>query len=160
MNGPATQELIERDKEMIPRVLLRAMFVLVLLCLAIVTFARVTDRPLEAKYPDMPILEERTIQIFGEMDGSARVVFADGAPDIQLSAQEGGFVSGMTRALGHERGLSGIAPSEPVRLVRNGDGRLTLVDDLTGWEAQIIGFGKDNTAAFERLMTHKVTGGE
>lgn len=160
MNGPAAQELVQRDKEMIPRILLRAMLALVLLCLAIVAFARVTDRPLEAQFPAMPILEERTIQIFGEMDGSAVVMFADGAPDIVLSAEEGGFVSGMTRALGHERGLSGIPATEPVRLVRHSDGRLSLIDDLTGWEAQIIGFGKDNTAAFERLMTHPVTGGE
>jgi len=160
MNGPATQDLIDRDKEMIPRVLLRAMLVLVLLCLAIVTFARVTDRPLEAQFPPMPVLEARSLQIHGEMDGSARVVFADGAPDLMLSAQEGGFVSGMTRALGHERGLAGIDPAAPVRLVRYGDGRLALIDDLTGWEAQIIGFGKDNTAAFERLMTHPVTRGE
>ncbi|WP_425092437.1 photosynthetic complex assembly protein PuhC [Tropicimonas sp. S265A] len=160
MNGPAVHELIERDKEMIPRVLLRAMLALVLICLAIVAAARLTDRPLEAQFPDMPILEERSIQIFGKMDGSAVVSFADGAPDLVLSAQEGGFVSGMTRALGHERGLSGIAATEPVRLVRYADGRLALIDDLTGWEAQIIGFGKDNTAAFERLMKTPVTRGE
>ncbi len=160
MNGPAAQELVQRDKEMIPRILLRAMLALVVLCLAIVAFARVTDRPLEAQFPDMPILEERTIRIFGEMDGSAVVTFADGAPDIVLSAEEGGFVSGMTRALGHERGLAGVAATDPVRLVRHGDGRLSLIDDATGWEAQIIGFGKDNTAAFERLMQHPVTRGE
>jgi putative photosynthetic complex assembly protein len=39
-----------------------------------------------------------------------------------------------------------------VRLIRFEDGRIALKDDLTGWRAELIGFGADNTAAFARLL--------
>lgn len=152
MNDPATLEMRRRDKEMIPTLLLRAMLFLVLACLAIVAYARVTDRPLEAKFPDQPIIEERTIQIFGEMSGAARVLDGEGRLVMDLSPEEGGFIAGMTRALSRERMKVGVADSAPVRIVRYEDGHIALIDDSTGWEAQIIGFGKDNTAAFERLL--------
>ena len=152
MNDHATQELVRRDKEMIPVVLLRAMLFLVLACLAIVTFARLTDRPLEATFPDVPIIEERVISIFGEMNGAATVLDRNGAVIAALDPEEGGFVAGMTRALARERMKVDVPATAPVRLVRYADGHLALIDEFTGWEAQIIGFGKDNTAAFERLL--------
>lgn len=55
MNDPATHELARRDKEMIPTLLLRAMLFLVVACLVLVAYARITDRPLEAKFPDQQI---------------------------------------------------------------------------------------------------------
>lgn len=152
MNDPASQELVRRDREMIPTVLLRAMLFLVLACLAIVAFARLSDRPLEAQFPPMPILEERVIVIYGEMNGAAKVLDANGSLIADLSPEEGGFVAGMTRALARERTKIGVTDTAPVRLVRYADGHIALIDDFTGWEAQIIGFGKDNTAAFERLL--------
>ncbi|WP_424966042.1 MULTISPECIES: photosynthetic complex assembly protein PuhC [unclassified Dinoroseobacter] len=152
MNDPATHELARRDREMIPTLLLRAMLFLVLACLAIVAYARVTDRPLEAQFPDQPILEEREIQIFGEMSGAARVLDGEGRLIADLSPQEGGFIAGMTRALARERMKVGVSETAPVRIVRYEDGHLALIDEATGWEAQLIGFGKDNTAAFERLL--------
>jgi di/tricarboxylate transporter len=49
------QKLVQRDKEMIPRRLLRAMLALVVVVLLIVTWARLTDRPLTAMPPsDIP----------------------------------------------------------------------------------------------------------
>jgi len=152
MNDPATHELARRDKEMIPTLLLRAMLFLVVACLCLVAYARVTDRPLEAKFPDQPIIEERQIQIFGEMNGAARVLDGEGRLVADLSPEEGGFIAGMTRALARERMKVGVADTAPVRLVRYEDGHLALIDPSTGWEAKIIGFGMDNTAAFERLL--------
>jgi putative photosynthetic complex assembly protein len=41
----------------------------------------------------------------------------------------------------------------PVRIVEYANGRLTVVDDHTGWSAELGAFGSDNKAAFERLMS-------
>ncbi len=143
---------LPQDREMIPRILLRAMFGLVLVTLALVTFARLTDRPLEAMPADGPVAQERVIQIFGSMSGKARVLDQHGGLIADLSETEGGFVSGVWRSLNHERAKANIDPNAPVRLVQFTDGRLALFDDATGFRVELRGFGADNTAAFLRLL--------
>lgn len=153
MYAPAElQAMARRDREMIPRVLLRAMAALVLSCLALVTYARLTDRPLEALPPDGPVAAERIIHIDAGTDGAARVLARDGTLIADLGPTEGGFVGGVWRAVLHERGKIGADPSAPVRLVRFEAGGLALKDDVTGWRAELIGFGADNAAAFARLL--------
>ena len=145
--------LRQRDKEMIPRVLLRAMFALVLACLLIVTYARVTDRPLSAAPPsDMPIIAERAIFLHGDMSGAARVLDMDGTVIADLDPTKGGFISGVRRVISRERTLRRLPVDAPVRLVAWEDGRLSILDDTTGWRAELTGFGADNLAAFRRLL--------
>ncbi len=149
------QKLVQRDKEMIPTILLRAMFVLVICVLIIVSYARLTDRPLAAMPPSLdeaPIVMEREIRIFGEMNGSARVLDVDGNVIATLAAEEGGFVSGIGRVLERRRGAVGLAADAPIRLVRFSDGRLGLRDDYTDFRAELVGFGADNEAVFARLL--------
>ncbi len=147
------ERLRQRDREMIPRTLLRAMLALVLACLTIVTYARLTDRPLEATPPaDMAILKQRAVVLQGSMSGAARVLDADGNVIADLGESEGGFVSGMWRVLQRERAKHRVAPDAPVRLIAWADGRLSLIDDSTGWRAELTGFGRDNLAVFARLM--------
>jgi putative photosynthetic complex assembly protein len=152
---PSEQKLVDRDREMIPTILIRAMFVLCVSVLLIVSYARLTDRPLEAMPPSLeeaPIVMERTIRIFGNMDGSARVLDAGGNVIANLSSQEGGFVAGISRVLERERGAVGLDASEPIRLVRFSDGRIGLRDDYTDFRAELFGFGADNEAVFARLL--------
>ena len=141
-----------REREMIPRALLRAMLALVLVCLAIVAWARVTDRPLEAKPADGPVAQERAIQVFADTSGAARVVDADGRLIVDLPSDKGGFVAGVWRSLAFVRARAGVDPEAPARLIRFEDGRLALKDDLSGWRVELIGFGTDNAAAFARLL--------
>jgi putative photosynthetic complex assembly protein len=151
----AEKKLVERDKEMVPTILVRAMFVLCVCVLIIVSYARLTDRPLEAMPPseaEVPAVQERMIRIFGEMDGSARVLGADGTVIAELGPEEGGFVAGIYRVLERERGAVGLDASEPIRLVRFSDGRIGLRDDLTDFRAELFGFGADNEAVFARLL--------
>ena len=149
------QKLVRRDKEMIPRVLIRAMFILCVSVLIIVTYARLTERPPSALPPteaQVPPVAERVIRIFGSMDGSARVLDLDGNVIATLPADQGGFVAGVYRVLERERGAVGLSGSDPIRLVRFSDGRIALRDDLTDFRAELIGFGADNTAVFARLL--------
>ncbi|MCX7643932.1 MAG: photosynthetic complex assembly protein PuhC [Rhodobacteraceae bacterium] len=145
--------LRQRDREMIPKVLLRAMFALVLSSLAIVTYARLTDRPLEAAPPaDVAVAKERLILLYGDMSGSARVLDPNGSLIADLPPSEGGFISGVWRVLQRVRTQHRVALDAPVRLVLWQDGRLSILDDTTGWRAELTGFGADNLAAFARLL--------
>jgi len=141
-----------REREMVPRVLVRAMFGLVAVVLALVTFARLTDRPLEAVPQDGEIAQERVIEIHGTMAGAAKVVGVDGALIADLDPTEGGFIAGIWRSLNHERAKRDLTTTGPVRLVRFKDGRLALFDDQTGYRVELMGFGVDNHAAFAQLL--------
>jgi putative photosynthetic complex assembly protein len=151
----AEQKLVVRDKEMVPTVLVRAMFILCVCVLIIVSYARLTDRPLSAMPPtveDVPVVTDRYIRIYGELNGSARVFDADGSLIASFSPEEGGFIAGVYRVLERERGAVGADASDPIRLVRFADGRVSLRDDITDFRAELVGFGADNEAAFARLL--------
>ena len=147
------ERLRERDREMIPKTLLRGMLALVVACLLIVTYARLTDRPLEAMPPQgMAIVAERALVIEGSMTGAARVLDPSGAVIAEFTVDKGGFVAGIHRVLERVRGQRGLPNDLPVRLVAWQDGRLSLLDDATGWRAELTGFGADNLATFARLL--------
>ncbi len=151
-SAPATHSQ-HPEREKIPTALLRGMLILVLCSLAIAAYARLTDRPLEATPPvDAPILAERDIVLSGEMNGSAMALQPDGQLIAALGPQEGGFIAGVERVVAYERQKRGAPRHAPVRLVKYVDGRLALIDETTGWRAELIGFGADNYAAFERLL--------
>jgi putative photosynthetic complex assembly protein len=142
----------EQQREIISRRLLRAMGVLVALSLALVTFARLTDRPLEAMPVDGKIIQERVIHIFADMSGAARILDENGSVIADLPPTEGGFVAGVWRAVVFERHKVGVDPGAPVRLMRFADGRLALRDEIGGGRYELIGFGNDNAATFARLL--------
>jgi len=145
--------LRKRDKEMIPTLLLRAMFVMVLCTIFIVGYARLTDRPLVAAPPEnTPVLAQRSIILYGEMTGAARVTDAEGNIIAEFSGEEGGFIAGVWRVLQRERDLHKIEGNLPVNLVMFADNRLGLRDDHTGWRAELIGFGVDNYRIFKDLL--------
>lgn len=149
------QKLVVRDKEMIPTVLLRALLVLVLCALAIVAYASITDRPLEAMPAlegEVDIVKERTVFLYGDMSGSARVLDANGSMIANLDETQGGFVAGMYRVLKRKRTQAGLSVDLPVRLILFENGQLSLRDDHTGWRAELIGFGPTNAATFAALL--------
>ncbi|NNK79229.1 MAG: pullulanase [Litoreibacter sp.] len=148
------QDLIDRDREMIPTLLLRALLALVLICLGIAVFASVSGRPLEAMPPNLEVVEERQIQIFADLSGSARVLDASGTVIADFSPEEGGFVSGIGRVLERERAKVGLAGSMPVRLIKYSNGRLALRDDFTPWRAELQGFGQTNEATFHKILNN------
>lgn len=139
--------------EMVPPILIKAIAGLMLAALLAVTYFRVTDKPLAAM-PDLgaPIAQEREIVLVGSMTGAATVYDVEGNIIHDYASDEGGFVAGIWRVLQRERGKIGAPMDAPVRLVRYESGRLSLFDDLTGWRAELVGFGADNTAAFALLL--------
>ncbi|MEL7153873.1 MAG: photosynthetic complex assembly protein PuhC [Pseudomonadota bacterium] len=142
----------QEDREKVPRVLLRAIGVLLLVVLALVSWARLSGMPPAAMPPDVPIVQDRTIHLFGDLSGAARVLDANGGVIADLGPGKGGFIAGVTRSLHIKRRQAGVDPAAPVRLVLFADGHMGLRDDFTGWRVELIGFGKDNTAAFANLL--------
>ena len=142
----------EQRREIVSRRLLRAMGLLVAFSLALATFARLTDRPLEAEPVDGRITRERMIRIFADMGGAARVLDDSGTLIADLPSSEGGFIAGVWRAVVFERRKAGVDPDSPVRLMRFSDGRLALRDETSGTRIELLGFGADNVAAFARLL--------
>ncbi|GAA4227028.1 putative photosynthetic complex assembly protein [Sagittula marina] len=140
------------DKDLVPRMMVRAMLALVLTVLTVVTIARVTGQPLIATLPEGKIIIQREIVLSGDMSGAAQVHAPDGTLIADLSPEEGGFISGVYRVLLHERKKTGVAPDAPVLLLQKDTGRLEIHDHSTGWRADLMGFGADNAKAFARLL--------
>jgi len=152
-NQSDTPRMRHPDDELVPRVMVRLMLALVLAVLALVTIARLTDRPVSATPADTPVIAERVIYLSGKMDGSARVLDEHGALLADFAADKGGFVAGVQRVLDRERAKAGADLTAPVLLQLRQGNRLSLTDPATGWTAELMGFGADNVRTFARLLT-------
>lgn len=152
MAQTATHTRPVREDDMVPRALIRAVLALVLICLALVSWAVATDRPLESTPPDAPLIAERLVYLSGDLTGSARVLDANGLLIADLGPEEGGFIAGVQRVLDRERAKHGQPLTGPVLLQLREGNRLSLLDPSTGWSAELMGFGATNTRAFARLL--------
>jgi putative photosynthetic complex assembly protein len=139
------------DREMIPKVLLKAMAALVVLTLALVTFAVVTDRShVGVPAPSREVAVKEVI-----LEGLSAQSVTIRNPDGSLIADlpHGGFITVIQNGLARERLVHRIDGNPPIRIVKYENGRLVAEDPATGWSAELYAFGGDNRAAFERLMS-------
>ena len=141
-----------RDKELVPRIMMRMVLVLILSVLAIVSYARLTDRPLIATPPEAETVFSRDVLLSGDMSGTATIRETDGTLIVDLTPDEGGFISGVWRVIQRERTKHRVALDGPVTLIRKDNGRVSIHDPSTGWSADLMGFGADNARAFMRLL--------
>ena len=140
----------DREREMIPRVLIRAMFALALATLAIVGYARLTERPTVGQPAAAEPLRERTLALVGGDAQAVRILDENGVLLADLA--HGGFITVVQNGLMTMRRRHGIDPALPVRLVEYANGRTAIEDPLTGWSVELYAFGSDNLAAFKRLL--------
>lgn len=138
------------DREMIPRVLLRAMLALALASLAITTAAVVTGREPVGQPKAAEVVDTRTIALVG--GGAKAVTVLDGEGAVLADMEHGGFITVVQNGLARERLKNGLPATLPVEVVRYANGRLELQDPATGWSVELGNFGAENTAAFERLL--------
>jgi putative photosynthetic complex assembly protein len=142
-----------REKEMVPRVLLWAMFALAMSALALTTFAVATKRPPAAQPQPAEVLRDRWVVLEGHGAKAVTVRQTDGS--VLLDLAHGGFVTVVQNALQTERKKHDVDPLNPVRIVEYANGRLAVEDPDTGWSVELYAFGSDNKAAFERLLDIK-----
>jgi putative photosynthetic complex assembly protein len=138
-----------RDREMIPKGLLRGMLALVLLALAITTWAVLTGRPPEGQPAAGTVVGQRAIILDGHDAQAVTVRTPDGT--LLLDLPHGGFVTVIQNALATIRKRHGVDPLLPVHLVKYDNGRFVVEDPATGWSAELYAFGGENKAAWERL---------
>jgi putative photosynthetic complex assembly protein len=142
-----------RDREMVPRLLLKGMLALALSTLAITSFAVLTGRePSAQPAPSTPVRELWVI-LDGHDAQAVTVRRADGSLLVDLA--HGGFVTVIQNGLATERRKHGMDPLLPVRIVEYENGRLAVEDPETGWSIELYAFGDQNKAAFERLLDQK-----
>lgn len=142
-----------RDKELVPRTLLWAMFGLAMSTLAITTFAVLTDREPVAQPAAADVVRDRWIVLEGHGAKAVTVRNTDGS--LMLDLAHGGFVTVIQNGLATERKKHGVDPLLPVRIVEYANGRLAVEDPETGWSIELYAFGGENKAAFERLLDQK-----
>lgn len=142
--------LRNRDKEMIPRTMIRAMFGLALCALVIVSFAVITERDHVGQPKPADVVETRQIVI--EARGPHAVRVMDSSGGVVADLDQGGFIAVVNNGLERVRLVRGVVGNPPVDLVAYENGRLQLYDPASGWSAELGSFGAQNKAAFERLM--------
>jgi len=146
-----TQTRQSDNPDMIPKHLLLAIVALVVASLIVVTFAVVTGRNHVGVPKDSAIVAERDIILKG--GGAQAVTVLDTDGKLLMDLPHGGFITVIQNANERARFTAGVDKLLPLRIVRYTNGRLTVLDDYTGWSAELGAFGSDNRAAFERLMS-------
>ena len=141
-----------RDRDMVPRFLVIAMFSLMAASLALVAFARLTGMEPTATAALPEIVAERTVTFAGDRNTGIVLLDEAGAQIASSSENKAGFIDVVWVAVMRERKVQQTDPTAPIRIVRRTGGRVDVIDDTTGWQLELIGYGKDNIAAFARLI--------
>ena len=146
------QQMRHRDREMVPRFLVQAMFGLMLLSLALVGYAQWAEVPNGGQLIEAPVVESRDIVLTGNRDGVYDVTTPEGVQIAASSDDLAGFIGVMGRVIDRERLNRQIVGNPPIAVVRRENGNIAILDDATGLRVELIGYGKDNIAAFAKLL--------
>ena len=140
----------KRDRELIPRRLVVALFSMALAAVLLAAFAVLTDRPLEGQPQLAPIVTERLLVIEG--NGTSIKATDAETGEIVLDLRNGGFISVVNDGLERARLVSRITENPAVKLTLFETGRLSLTDPATGWSTEISSFGPGNIAVWLNLL--------
>ena len=146
------QQMRHRDKEMVPRFLVQAMFGLMAASLAMVAYAQWFDVPNRGVLQEAPIIQSREIVMVGDRSGIYEVTTTDGQLIASSSDKKAGFIGVMGRVIDRERFVHDLTGNAPITVVRRENGNIAIVDDTTDLSVELIGYGKDNVAAFAKLL--------
>lgn len=152
LTSPLARQMKARDKDMVPRILIQAMFGLMLASLALVSYARITDMPRTGVPTAGNIVSERSVSFEGDRNFGIKVLDGTGATIANSTADKAGFIDVVWVAMMRERTMARVDATAPFRIVRREGGRTDVIDDTTGWQLELVGYGPDNIAAFARLL--------
>lgn len=152
LNPELTKQMKHRERDMVPRALVIAMFGLMLSALALVSYAQLTDRPQSGVPTLAEIVKEREITLQGTRSEGVAVLDMEGNQIAFSSENKAGFIDVIWVTTRRERIVQGIEGNPPFKVVRRADGRTAVLDPATGWSIELIGYGVDNVAAFARML--------
>jgi len=146
------QQMRHRDKEMVPRFLVQAMFGLMAASLAIVAYAQWFNVPNKGVLVEAPIVQSLEIVMTGDRSGIYEITSMDGTLLASSSDHKAGFLGVIGRVIDRERFVHDLTGNAPITIVRRENGNIAIVDDTTDLSVELIGYGKDNVAAFAKLL--------
>jgi putative photosynthetic complex assembly protein len=130
-------------------------FALIGFSLLATLFGRVTDIG-TIRNPTTRPIDMRDIAFRESARGEITVVDAISGEVLKVIAPgEGGFIPGSLRGLNQDRKVRNAAPTEPYRLIKWDDGRLTLSDTATGQRIMLDAFGPTNSGAYGKLLERR-----
>jgi putative photosynthetic complex assembly protein len=141
-----------RDRDMVPRALVFAMFGLMVASLALVSFAQLTNQPMRGVPAASAVVKEMPITLVGARTGGVVVEDATGTEIAWSFKDKAGFIDVIWVTMSRERKVQGIKGNPPLRLVRQENGHTVIIDPETDLAIELIGYGPDNIAAFARLL--------
>ena len=103
-------------------------------------------------------LSERLLRFEDRPGGGVAVI--DGTTGQLLTTMTGeqGFLRGAIRALARDRIARKIGPEQPFKLISRTDGRLTLLDPISGQRVDLESFGPSNAGVFAPFLTMQPQG--
>ncbi len=140
----------------IPPQVLAAAGLLLVASLVAAGVGRVTGVGRQA-IPEAAVVRTMELRFGDAPDGGVIVTGANGEPVTQLDPGTNGFIRGVMRSLVRSRRLDRVQDDPPFRLTLWADNRLTIGDPATGESIELTGFGRDNRAAFARLLATNST---
>jgi putative photosynthetic complex assembly protein len=106
----------------------------------------------QAAEPDAPTLRLRRLLFRDQPDGGVAVIDAGSGQTLEVVHGEQGFLRGVLRSMARERRRSDLGADAPLELLARADGRLTLLDPLTGRRIDLESFGPTNAGVFARWL--------
>ncbi|MFK7890027.1 MAG: photosynthetic complex assembly protein PuhC [Granulosicoccus sp.] len=99
------------------------------------------------------VIESQKLRFVDLNKGMVSVIDANNNREIlRLHYGEDGFMRSVMRGMAQERKSLGLGPEVPFELTVWDDGLVSLIDPATQRRVELSAFGKDNLAAFTRLL--------
>lgn len=147
-----SEQMKHRDKDMVPRFLVAAMFSLMAASLAIVAYAQWAGVPNTGVLEIAPVERQMNLH-FDTSREAVSTVYDDNGMQIAHSGDNlMGFVGVIGKAIKRERQVAGVENTGPVHLLERTNGTYAVLDPETGWSVELVGYGADNVAAFAGLL--------
>lgn len=136
----------------IPRAILLAAGALAFGVIIVAGMARTTDVGVSRAAYSAPAVR-RDVRFADRPDGSVAVSDANSNEVVAvLEPGTNGFVRIMMRSLAKQRQDMGVGAEPAFELTRWDDGRLSILDPVTGQHRDLSGFGKTNVDDFAKLL--------
>ncbi|MBS4037002.1 MAG: photosynthetic complex assembly protein PuhC [Hydrogenophaga sp.] len=132
-----------------------ALGALLLVTLGVVAWERIghlnaAARP-AVQAPALDVLWQRSLRFDDTPTGDIAVTDTATGQTVATFEGQQGFLRGSLRALARSRQRAGQGPEQPFVLTGHTDGRLVLLDPVTGHRINLESFGPTNAAVFARL---------
>lgn len=145
-------QMRHRDKEMVPKFLVQSMFALMIGSLALVAYAQWADVPQSGVLFEAPVLESREVSLIGDRTGKYVVLDDNGTVLASTADEKAGFIGVIGKVIDRERLVLGVEAEGPITVARRENGNIAIIDPNTQMSIDLIGYGKDNVAAFAKLL--------